>query len=65
MSPVVNYLTDDAIASRREELLSRTNLSLDELRRKNASFMLDADEQAILRALENLEFLESGSDSAD
>ena len=64
MAPVINYLTKEMIAERRAELLARTNLSLDELRRRNSSYRLDADEQAILRALEDLVFLETGDDSS-
>jgi hypothetical protein len=64
MAPVINYLTKEMIAERRAELLGRTNLSLDELRKRNSSYMLDADEQAILRALEDLVFLETGDDSS-
>ena len=57
MTPVITYLTTESIASRREELLGLARMSLGELRAKDASYMLDPEEQAILRELENLEYL--------
>lgn len=57
MVPTIHYLSPTDISSRREELLGRAHATLGELREKNANYMLDLDEQAILRELENLEYL--------
>ena len=57
MTPVITYLTTESIAARRAELLTLANMSIEELRGKDASYMLDPEEQAILRELENLEYL--------
>ena len=59
MPPVITYLTTDAIESRRKELFAMTPLTFEELRVRGESYMLNADEQAILRALEDLDFLEA------
>ena len=63
MAPVISYLTAEQIVERRAGLLAQTNLRLDELRARESSYTLDPNEQAILRALEDLAFLESGEDS--
>lgn len=58
MAPSVTYLTAETIAARREELLRDAHASIDELRVKGASYMLDPEEQALLRELEDLEYLQ-------
>jgi len=60
LTPVINYLSPEDIAARRDALLSRTRFTVDELRQRAEKYLLSAEEQAILRALQNLEFLESG-----
>jgi hypothetical protein len=59
MVPTIHYLSPADIRTRREDLLARAHANLGELREKNARYMLDLDEQAILRELENLEYLAS------
>lgn len=58
MVPTVTFLDSDAIAAERSVLLERAHMSLDELREKGAMFQLDPEEQSILRALDELDFLE-------
>ena len=57
MAPVINYMTAESIATRRAELLALAKLSFEELRAKGEAYMLDPDEQAVLRELEDLEYL--------
>jgi hypothetical protein len=60
LTPVINYLSPEDIAARRDALLSRTRFTVEELRQRAEKYLLSAEEQAILRALQNLDFLESG-----
>ena len=57
ISPHVEILSAADIEERRAELLRRSGMSLDELRERSADYELDQIEQAILRQLEELEFL--------
>ncbi|WP_416394254.1 MULTISPECIES: hypothetical protein [unclassified Curtobacterium] len=54
----MTYLDSAAIEARRSELLQRAHMSLDIIRAKGATYQLDPEEQAIFRALEELDFLE-------
>lgn len=60
MVPVVKFLTHDEIRARREELLAASPVGVDELRRRAAAYMLTPEEQARLRELDDLTFLETG-----
>lgn len=60
MVPVVNYLTKSDIDARRAELLARVALPIDELRKRGAAYTLAPEEQAILRELDELDYLETG-----
>lgn len=57
MTPTLFVLDHDEIRAREAELLGRTDKSLHELRALAASYELPQEEQAILRRLEELEFL--------
>ncbi|MCL9664777.1 hypothetical protein L2091_05985 [Curtobacterium albidum] len=57
MVPTVIYLDHEAIEARRADLLQRANMPLDVMRSKGANYQLDPEEQAILRALDELDFL--------
>lgn len=61
MTPTINRLTSEQIVERRGRLLSDAHMSLEELKDKSAAYMLDPQEEAILRELEDLEYLESPS----
>ncbi|MGN8050962.1 hypothetical protein ACTJKO_14880 [Curtobacterium sp. 22159] len=58
MVPTVTFLNSRSIATQRNDLLARAHMSLDELREKGETFQLDPEEQSILRALDELDFLE-------
>jgi len=58
MTPASIVLSPEDISVRRAELMERSGMTLEELRDKNDSFELDQNGQAILRRLEELEFLE-------
>lgn len=58
MVPTVTYLDSQSIAEKRSALLERAHMTLDVIRAKGATYQLDPDEQAILRALDELDFLE-------
>jgi hypothetical protein len=61
MVPVIRYATRDSIAERRRALLKRTSFDASELRRRREAHLLTSDEQSILRALDDLEYLEHGA----
>jgi len=58
MSPTSVVLDSGSISARRSELLERAAMTLDEMRDRQADFELDQGQQAILRRLEELEYLE-------
>jgi hypothetical protein len=58
MSSMSVVLDRDSIGERRDELLQRAGMSLSQLRERQAAYELDQNQQAILRRLEELEFLE-------
>lgn len=58
MTPTSTVLSTDDVRARRRALLSRAGMSLHELRDRDARFGLSPKKQAILRRLEELEFLE-------
>lgn len=60
MNVNLEYLTDADVDSRIDELLAGVSMTLDEIRRKGASFALDREERAVLDEIEDLEFLRAG-----
>lgn len=58
MVPTVTYLDSRTIAEERSALLARAHMSLEVLKAKGATYQLDPEEQANLRALDELDFLE-------
>jgi hypothetical protein len=61
MSTLIKYLSSDDIETRRSELLAEAGMSVEELRRRNDAFLLDPRQSAILRDIEDLDYLASAS----
>lgn len=58
MTPTSVILDASGISHRRAELVRSAGMGLERLRERDAHFDLDLREQAVLRRLEELEFLE-------
>ncbi|MBF4585178.1 hypothetical protein EDF31_102108 [Curtobacterium sp. PhB142] len=58
MVPTVTFMDRSSIAIERSRLLALAHMPLADLRKKGATFQLDPEEQSILRALDELDFLE-------
>lgn len=58
MSPTIIKLSSEEIHARREALLLETSASIETLRAKRESGLLDSAEDRALRELEDLEFLD-------
>jgi len=63
MSPVVTFLSEDDIKSRRDELLASVAMSYEELSARAADFLLDAEERAVFRRLKDLDYLAADTSS--
>lgn len=59
MSPTLEVLREEDIIARRDELLARAGMGLDEMREADAEYRLDQDHQAVLRRLDELAYLET------
>lgn len=56
MTPIT-FLSKEQIATRRQELLAQAGLPLEVLRERGATFQLSPEQAAILKELDDLEFL--------
>ncbi|ANF31938.1 hypothetical protein A0130_09855 [Leifsonia xyli] len=61
MVATVLYWNPETIEARRSELIAEAGLSIEELRTRDANYTLDPSTQAVLRELEDLEFLATRS----
>jgi len=59
MSPVLEVFDAAAIAARRAELVAQAGIPIERMRKLAANFKLDQERQAILRQLDELDFLAS------
>jgi hypothetical protein len=62
MSPVINFLSDEDIKSRRDELLASVDMSYEELRERAAAYLLNAEERAVFRRINDLDYLAADTD---
>lgn len=61
MTLIINYMSNDDIDARRQELLEEANMTVDELRARASAYLLDSRQSSILFDLEDLDYLESAS----
>ena len=57
MAPTITFLTPDQIAARLADLLEKSGLDLETLRKRGAQFRLSPEQTVILEQVEDLEFL--------
>ncbi|WP_147305835.1 hypothetical protein [Subtercola boreus] len=60
MVPTIQFWSLDDITERRAALLQEARASIEELRSRNAAFILEPEKQAILRELDDLDYLAAG-----
>ena len=57
MTPTLIVMKDDEIELRRRDLIRRAGMGVDKMRKRATEYTLDQEPQAILRQIDQLDFL--------
>ena len=60
MSTTIEWFTSDELRARRTAMLAQAQTTIEDLRAKRDSYLLDLDQQALLADLEDIDYLLDG-----